>query len=124
MQCPKCHGAMETATQLVWHAHRCMQCRGLWFDMGEYEHLKAYAEEIDIGDPRQGEACNQVDRIDCPACEGKRPLVRMVDPQQPHIWFESCQNCYGRFYDAGEFKDFAEHDFHDLILDWNAKPRD
>ena len=124
MQCPKCHGAMETATQLVWHAHRCMQCRGLWFDMGEYEHLKAYAEEIDIGDPRQGEACNQVDRIDCPACEGKRPLVRMVDPQQPHIWFESSQNCHGRFYDAGEFKDFAEHDFHDLILDWNAKPRD
>ena len=86
--------------------------------------LKAYAEEIDIGDPRQGEACNQVDRIACPVCEGRRPLVRMVDPQQPHIWFESCQNCYGRFYDAGEFKDFAEHDFHDLILDWNAKPRD
>ena len=124
MQCPKCQGAMETATHLVWHAHRCTPCRGLWFDMGEYEHLKAYADEIDIGDPRKGEACNQVDRIACPVCEGKRPLVRMVDPQQPHIWFESCQNCYGRFYDAGEFKDFAEHDFHDLILDWNAKPRD
>ena len=124
MQCPKCHSAMETANHLVWHAHRCTQCLGLWFDMGEYEHLKAYADEIDIGDPRQGEACNQVDRIDCPACDSKRPLVRMVDPQQPHIWFESCQNCYGRFYDAGEFKDFAEHDFHDLILDWNATARE
>ena len=124
MQCPKCHGVMETATHLVWHAHRCTQCRGLWFDMGEYEHLKAYADQIDTGDPRQGEACNGVDRIDCPVCEGKRRLIRMVDPQQPHIWFESCQNCYGRFYDAGEFKDFAERDFHDLILDWNAKPRD
>ena len=124
MQCPKCHSAMETATHLVWHAHRCTQCQGLWFDMTEYEHLKAYADEIDVGDPRQGEACNRVDRINCPVCEGERRLVRMVDPQQPHIWFESCQNCYGRFYDAGEFKDFAEHDFHDLILDWNAKPRD
>ena len=124
MQCPKCQGAMETATHLVWHAHRCTQCRGLWFDMGEYEHLKAHADEIDIGDPLKGAACNQVDRIDCPVCTGNPPLVRMVDPQQPHIWFESCQNCYGRFYDAGEFKDFAEHDFHDLILDWNAKPRD
>ena len=124
MQCPKCQGAMETATHLVWHAHRCTQCRGLWFDMGEYEHLKAYAKEVDTGDPRLGEACNQVDRIDCPACAGKRPLLRMVDPQQPHIWFESCQNCYGRYYDAGEFKDFAEHDLRDLIRDWNAKPRD
>lgn len=124
MQCPKCAHPMETANRLVWHAHRCTNCHGLWFDMGEYEHLKAYAEEIDTGDARQGEACNQVDRITCPACEGKRQLIRMVDAEQPHIWFESCQHCYGRFYDAGEFRDFAERDFHDLIQYWKAKPRD
>ena len=124
MQCPKCSNPMETASHLVWHAHRCTQCKGLWFDMGEYQHLKAYAEEIDTGDAHQGEACNPIDRIDCPACVGKRPLIRMVDAQQTHIWYESCQNCFGRFYDAGEFRDFAERDFHDLILDWNAKPRD
>ena len=115
---------METASHLVWHAHRCTHCKGLWFDMGEYQHLKAYAEEIDTGDAGQGENYNKVDRIDCPVCDGERQLIRMVDPQQPHLWFESCQNCYGRVYDAGEFRDFAEHDFHDLILDWKARPRD
>lgn len=124
MQCPKCSSAMETVTELVWHAHRCTNCLGMWFDLAEYEHLKDYAERIDTGDPRQGEACNKVDRIACPACDGNRQLLRMVDPQQPHIWFESCQNCYGRFYDAGEFKDFAERDFRDLVLDWNARARD
>ena len=124
MQCPKCASPMETASHLVWHAHRCTNCKGLWFDMGEYQHLKAYAEEIDTGDAGQGETFNKVDRIDCPVCDGKRQLIRMVDPEQPHLWFESCQHCYGRFYDAGEFRDFAEHDFHDLILDWKARPRD
>ena len=124
MQCPKCTYPMETASHLVWHAHRCTQCSGLWFDMGEYEHLKAYAEEIDTGDASKGEACNPIDHINCPACVGERRLIRMVDAQQPHIWYESCQNCFGRFYDAGEFRDFAEHDFHDLILDWKARPRD
>jgi Zn-finger nucleic acid-binding protein len=115
---------MERVTHLVWHAERCAECKGLWFDMTEYEPLKGYAEEIDIGDAHGGEVTNEIDHIDCPVCAGKQPLIRMVDPQQPHIWFESCKNCYGRFYDAGEFRDFAEHDFHDLILDWKAKPRD
>jgi uncharacterized protein len=48
----------------------------------------------------------------------------MVDPQQPHIWFESCKNCYGRFYDAGEFRDFAEHTLVEFFEDLNAPARD
>ncbi|WP_211369490.1 hypothetical protein [Pseudoxanthomonas kalamensis] len=48
----------------------------------------------------------------------------MVDPQQPHIWFESCKYCYGRFYDAGEFRDYAEHDLADWIKSWKAPERD
>ena len=62
-------------------------------------------------------------RIKCPACFGNRDLIRMVDPLQPHIWFESCKGCYGRFYDAGEYRDFAEIEFADLIRDWNAPER-
>jgi hypothetical protein len=55
-----------------------------------------------------GSLQNAIDRINCPVCPSGQPLIRMVDPKQPHIWFESCTVCYGRFYDAGEFKDFAE----------------
>ena len=123
MQCPKCQGAMEVVPNLISHTHRCAQCRGLWFDMGEYEHMKADAEAIDTGDKALGEACNRVDRIGCPVCPGQPDLVRMVDPQQPHIWFESCKYCYGRFYDAGEFRDYAERDFSDWLKSRRAPER-
>ena len=114
MECPKCHAQMERVNHLISHAHRCTQCKGLWFEMLEYEHLKPYAKDIDTGETSVGEVFNLIDHIQCPACSGARDLLRMVDPQQPHIWFESCKHCFGRFYDAGEFRDFADH----ALLDW------
>ena len=123
MQCPKCHSVMELIVEPEASAHRCTQCQGLWFELLAHETPQHRAQEIDTGDPVQGETCNKVDRIECPVCIGSRDLIRMVDPQQPHIWFESCKNCYGRFYDAGEYQDFAEIEFADLIRDWNAPER-
>lgn len=123
MQCPKCHATMDTVVHQGFQAHRCQQCQGMWFAMGEAEHLKEAAEAIDTGDASQGERCNQVDRIQCPTCVGHRDLVRMVDARQPHIWYESCKYCYGRFYDAGEFRDFAEYDFSDWLKDRKVSAR-
>ena len=88
---------MERITVPEAHVHRCTQCKGLWFEMVDHETLKDRAEEIDVGDPTLGEQYNRIDRITCPACIGDRPLIRMVDPLQPNIWFESCKGCYGRF---------------------------
>jgi len=36
---------------------RCTDCKGMWFDMLEAEQLKEVAgsEQIDIGDPKEGE---------------------------------------------------------------------
>jgi Zn-finger nucleic acid-binding protein len=105
-------------------ALRCTHCSGLWFGMRAHELLKKRAEAIDTGDEAQGEECNKVDRnLRCPTCDGEQLLIRMVDPIQPHIWFESCQNCFGRFYDAGEFRDFAEYDWRDFIKDLSAPER-
>ena len=123
MQCPKCHSAMEPIAMAQANVHRCEGCRGLWFEMVDHETLKDRAAELDVGDPVQGEQYNKIDRIKCPACVGNRDLIRMVDPLQPHIWFESCKGCYGRFYDAGEYRDFAEIEFADLVKDWNAPER-
>ncbi|MFT3761105.1 MAG: zf-TFIIB domain-containing protein [Pseudoxanthomonas sp.] len=124
MECPKCRHPMEKLALPEADAHRCTHCRGLWFGMRAFELLKDRAEEIDVGDPRLGEQCNRVDRnLLCPACDDGRLLIRMVDPVQPHIWFESCQNCFGRFYDAGEFVDFAEHGWRDFIKSFSVTER-
>ena len=122
MQCPKCNSPMEPIELLSSLSQRCTQCKGLWLTMGENRLLKAEAERVDIGDAQVGEHYNHVDRIKCPVCFD-RQLVRMVDAQQPHIWFESCSNCFGRFYDAGEFRDYAEHTLRDFFLELDAPER-
>ena len=35
-------------------------------------------------------------------------MLRLVDPGQSHIWYETCANCRGSFYDAGEFLDLTD----------------
>ena len=122
MQCPKCEGAMEKVATHEGVADRCLQCRGIWFDMLEHEDMKASARVVDIGDAELGRHYNEVDRIACPVCIAT-PMLRMVDPQQPHIWFESCPVCYGRFYDAGEFRDFSERTLGDLLRRFRLRER-
>jgi Zn-finger nucleic acid-binding protein len=34
-------------------------------------------------------------------------MNRLVDPKQPHIWFEQCGSCHGSFFDAGELTDLV-----------------
>jgi len=123
MQCPKCAHTMSELPDLPAKVHRCTHCNGMWFEMLAHEQLVDFAERIDVGSVEQGLEYNRVDRIHCPACVGEQDLIRMVDPRQPHIWFESCQNCFGRFYDAGEFTDFTAHSFLEWIRDLDAPER-
>jgi len=123
LQCPKCNHSMERLSQPEADVHRCTHCSGLWFDLRGHELLKDRAEAIDTGAAATGEQYNAIDHINCPVCRAQWRLVRMVDPQQPHIWFESCMNCYGRFYDAGEFRDFAEYGWQDFVKDLDAPER-
>jgi uncharacterized protein len=94
--------------------HRCEGCKGMWFELMAHEHLRDEAEQIDLSEPAPPVEDAFFDPTApapkvmlCPACE-HYPLIHMVDPHQPHIRFESCKFCYGRFYDAGEFRDFAD----------------
>ena len=123
MQCPKCGSAMEPVEHHASSVHRCTHCAGLWFEPLEHERLKDVAAQIDTGDAELGAQYNHIDRITCPVCSGW-PLIRMVDATQPHIWFESCKHCYGRFYDAGEFRDFARHTLAEYFADLRVSPRD
>jgi Zn-finger nucleic acid-binding protein len=90
--------------------------------MLEHEDLKEIADSVDIGDAEEGAEFNKIDRIYCPVCPNNK-LIRMVDPLQPHIWFESCPTCYGRFYDAGELKDLSERTISDFIKLFSATER-
>ena len=122
LQCPKCSGSMRRVSTVDGSAWRCDSCAGLWIDVAGHESLKAIARAVDIGDAEAGAKADAHDRIACPVCNAA--LLRMVDPQQAHIRFESCMNCHGRFYDAGEFIDYAEHDFKDFLRDLRVTRRD
>jgi Zn-finger nucleic acid-binding protein len=102
---------------------RCTDCQGLFFDEFEKDQLKKVkgAGAIDIGDPAVGHEFNKVDHIHCPRCGSL--MIRMVDGEQPHIWFEHCTVCGGSFFDAGEFKDLAHHTIADFFKDLLVRER-
>ena len=115
MKCPKCDAAMESVKYQEIEVDRCSSCGGLWFDMLEKEDLKALkgAEAIDTGGRSTGAKFNKVADVDCPVCHVK--MIRMVDKDQPNIWFESCTSCYGVFFDAGEFRDYKSSNILDFF---------
>jgi uncharacterized protein len=114
MKCPKCNSAMEAVTVEGIEVNRCTSCQGLWFDALEHEALQAQAKAIDTGSAAKGAKQNAVDRIKCPVCSNTQ-MLRMVDARQSHIWFESCPSCYGRFFDAGEFRDLSTKSVMDFV---------
>lgn len=123
MDCPKCASAMEKVQFRSIEVDRCTGCKGLWFDLMEREMLLEIdgSEAIDVGKSAVGQANNSIDRYDCPSC--RSPMIRMVDKDQPHIWFEKCSDCFGTFLDAGEFRDLKDDTLIDFLQDLLARPR-
>ncbi|PCI31307.1 MAG: hypothetical protein COB53_13465 [Elusimicrobia bacterium] len=115
INCPKCKDEMAEVTYGGVTVDRCTGCQGIFFDIQEHEELKKIAgsESIDSGDPMKGMEQDEVDDYNCPKCGVI--MVRLVDAQQNHIWYEACSKCYGVFFDAGEFKDFKEESFVDRL---------
>ena len=99
---------------------RCGSCGGMWFDAFEDEAIKR-AGAVKQVDTAPSAAADSGKKAACPRCN--TPMVRMVDREQPHIWYESCSVCHGKFFDAGEFRDVAEKNLLDLFRRWKAKER-
>lgn len=108
MRCPKCRADMEQIEQQGIEVDRCTICNGIWFDAGEVEQLKnkKVASAIDTGDIKTGKLSDAIDRYSCPRCGGA--MLKMIDPKQRHISYETCSSCRGSFFDAGEFRDLSE----------------
>ena len=107
---------MEQVHSIYADVDRCTGCKGLWLDMLEYKDIKSIANDIDTGDPDVGRQYDARDDIFCPVCANSK-MIKMSDPRQPHIHFESCATCYGRFYDAGEMTDLADETLMDFFRD-------
>jgi Zn-finger nucleic acid-binding protein len=108
MRCPKCRADMEQLDIEGTEIDRCEICKGIWFDAGEIEVMRDHriAAAIDTGDARIGKESNAIDSYQCPRCSGS--MVRVVDPQQRHIWYETCASCNGSYLDAGELLDLSK----------------
>jgi Zn-finger nucleic acid-binding protein len=117
MQCPKCLGNMETLNFNDVEVDRCTACYGLFFDHLEKETLKEMAgsEVLDIGDEFLGATYNEILDAPCPRCRTRMNHVLHTEPFE--IKFESCPNCKGTYFDAGEFKDYLEDEIYDQFQD-------
>ena len=117
MNCPKCISPMEKLTFGGLEVDRCTDCQGLFFDEFDKDQLRKLkgADALDVGNANTGRGFNKVDCINCPRC-GSR-MIRMVDLEQHHVWFEHCTVCGGSFFDAGDFKDLAHHTIVDFFRD-------
>lgn len=105
MHCPKCGNSMRSVEIDGVEIDRCVECGGIWLDVGESELLSdsETATAIDTGDPLKGRETNLISRYRCPRCGGG--MMRAVDPRRPGISYEECTSCKGTFFDAGEFAD-------------------
>jgi Zn-finger nucleic acid-binding protein len=94
---------------------RCTGCQGMWFDALEDRELRAKkgSEKLDTGSGKTGARHDAKGKIRCPR-DGAM-MIRMVDRDQPHVWYESCSSCYGTFFDAGEFRDLKQRSIGDLF---------
>jgi len=108
MRCPKCRCDMAQIDIDGTIIDRCTSCSGIWFDEGELETLNnpQAANELDTGEAGVGKQYNTLDHYRCPRCGGQ--MDKKVDAQQRHIWYETCLECNGSFFDAGEFRDLAQ----------------
>ncbi len=120
MDCPKCQSSMETISYGAGdrQIERCTHCIGIWFKPNDVKRLKNTfkADILDQGSSKMGRLYNKIDEIDCPVC-GTR-MDKVSDEKQTHIWYESCPNEHGMFFDAGEFTDLNNDTLSDYVKKW------
>lgn len=123
IRCPKCRADMEQIEIDGTVIDRCRKCAGIWFDAGEVEVLRnrAAAEAVDTGDAKTGRGYDAINQYRCPRCGGE--MAAMSDAQQRHIRFETCVDCDGSFFDAGEFRDLASLTVSDFFKRFLAPRR-
>jgi len=120
VDCPKCESVMEPVRygggdRVV---NRCTHCAGIWMKPNDMTRLKnTYkADMIDHGSARAGRQFNKIEDIHCPQCGSD--LEKVSDNDQRHIWYESCPDGHGMYFDAGELSDYNNETLSDIFKSW------
>jgi len=132
MNCPKCNADMEMIRICSIEIDRCTRCRGIWFDQQEQSRIKCArgSHKADTGHQAIGEYYNAIRDIQCPRCNVPMQQDELKRGRIP-IQIETCPRCQGSYFDAGEFRDFAEptiiefvKDLISRITEWRAGDED
>ena len=109
MNCPKCKAEMELVQIYGIEIDRCTRCKGIWFDQLEQSQIKSArgSYKADIGHKAIGEHYNAIRDIQCPRCNLPMQEDELKRGRMP-IQIEICPECQGSYFDAGEFRNFAE----------------
>jgi uncharacterized protein len=118
LKCPKCNGTMEVVAVLGTEVDRCTICHGIWLDPGEAKALveSMLAGKLDVGSAERGAEMNNRAFRNCPKCRTR--LIHQRDTEQRHIEFESCQVCFGAYFDAGELTDLQNKELFEGVKRW------
>lgn len=45
-------------------------------------------------------------------------MIRMLDRRTRTVWYESCPVCFGKFFDAGEFRAIQPRTLKEMFKQW------
>jgi len=100
MRCPKCktidlkEGKVKDSSIKI---NYCPKCKGIWFDVGEFEQVTENAiRKLSIHPDADRRS------VYCPRCI--RPLHTFHYPQT-YVKIDMCQKCRGLWIDPGELKE-------------------
>ena len=117
MDCPVCKNAMITLELAEVEIDHCIDCGGIWLDVGELELL--------LGDPEKSKQLLDSFEIDsnctekprrCPICDKKMQKI-IVGQATPALLIDKCTKGDGLWFDKGELKAI----FDRAMLDKDSK---
>ena len=108
MDCPVCKNAMITLELAEVEIDHCIDCGGIWLDVGELELL--------LGDPEKSKQLLDSFEIDsnctekprrCPICDKKMQRI-IVGQATPALLIDKCTKGDGLWFDKGELPEVID----------------
>ncbi len=108
MDCPVCKNAMITLELAEVEIDHCIDCGGIWLDVGEIELL--------LGDPEKSKQLLDSFEIDssctekprrCPICDKKMQKI-IVGQATPALLIDKCTKGDGLWFDKGELPNIID----------------